>query len=339
MKKIITVVIIAIVAFSLMLSFAACQKTKGDTDMVNIKIVVPDGAPALAIAKLIHDGTSLEGYNISYEVVPGATEISAKLVNGEADFAIAPTNTASILYNNNAGIRMLSASTYGNLYLVGKNAVDSLNGLIGSIVLIIGQGGTPDLTFRYILTQKGIPFVNSDAPVPGKVALRYVGSGSELIPLLKQNFAGYGILGQPAVAQALGAVQDLKNLFAIHELWSEVTNGKAYTQAVFIGKSSVVEAHPAFVAWLLGRLEENVSWIAAHPAEAQAAIVSVGSLLTVTFDEASINGSNIRYVPAGDAKADVLAYLEILASFNTNTVGGSVPGDDFFYTVQQAANG
>lgn len=184
MKKFFVIIIAALLALGVTLSFAACQKD-GDPQTVDIKIVVPDGAPALAISKLIHDGAIYDGYNITYEVVPGATEISAKVLNGEADFAIAPTNTASILYNNNAGIKMLSASTYGNLYLVGKNAVDDLNGLIGSVVLIIGQGGTPDLTFKYILTQNGIAFVNSDTIVEGKVALRYVGGGSELIPLLK----------------------------------------------------------------------------------------------------------------------------------------------------------
>lgn len=330
MKKFFVIVVAALLALGVTLSFVACQNDNGDPQIVDIKIVVPDGAPALAISKLIHDEAAYEGYNITYEVVPGATEISAKIVNGEADFAIAPTNTASILYNNNAGIKMLSASTYGNLYLVGKNAVDNLNGLVGKVVVIIGQGGTPDLTFKYILTQKGIAFETSDTAVAGKVALRYVGGGSELIPLLKQNVAEYGILGQPAVAQALGAVQGLQNLFAIHDLWSEVTGGKAYTQAVFIGKASVVDAHPAFVTWLLGKLEENVDWIKNNPTDAQAAIVSVGSLLTVTFTEASVSASNIRYVPAADAKADVQAYLNVLASFNANTVGGSVPGDSFF---------
>lgn len=131
----------------------------------------------------------------------------------------------------------------------------------------------------------------------------------------------------------MGAVPGLQNIFAIHELWDDVTDGKAYTQAVFIGKVSVINAHPAFVTWLLGKLRENVDWIKNNPADAQAAIVSAGSLLTVTFTEASVTGSNIRYVSATEAKADVQAYLNVLASFNANTVGGSVPGDGFFYAA------
>jgi len=335
MKKICSVVLIVLLALAATLSFAACQDNTGDGDptTIDINIVVPDGAPALAISKLIHDGAAYEGYNISYEVVPGATEISTKVISGEADFAIAPTNTAAILYNNNTGIKMLSASTYGNLYLVGKTSVENLNGLIGSVVLIIGQGGTPDLTFQYILRQKGISFETSDTPVENKVALRYVGSGSELIPLLKQGVAGYGILGQPAVAQAMGAISGLQNLFGIHELWAEVTGGKAYTQAVFVGKASLIDANAAFVTWLLGKLSENIDWIVANPADAQAAIATAGSTLTATFTAASVAGSNILFVSAAEAKADVLAYLGVLASFNVNTVGGSVPGDGFFYAA------
>ncbi len=328
MKKLFVAILIVIIAAAAVFTFAACNNEKG-----SIKIIVPDGAPALAIAKMLKDKPQFDKYEITYEIVPGAAEISAKIANGEADFAIAPTNIAANIYNKGTDIRIISANTFGNLYLVGTESVSDLSDLKGEVVYNIGMGGTPDLTFKYILNQMGIEYFASDVAdeTGAKVALHYVSSGAELIPLLKTGNAKFGILGEPAVSQALKNVSGSIRLFAIHYLWAVVTEGLDYTQAVFVGRKDAIDKYEGIVEWLSDLLDENVDWIAANPAEAQAALADAGSTLTVALNKQIIRACNIGFVPAKYAKSDINAYLTAMASFNAAAIGGKMPEDTIYY--------
>jgi|AGTN01.1.fsa_nt_gi ABC-type nitrate/sulfonate/bicarbonate transport systems, periplasmic components len=330
MKKTLSIVIILILAIAGISVFAACEK-KTENETVDVKIVVPDGAPALAIAKLLKDKPAYEGYNITYEIVAGAQEISAAMLNGDADFAIAPTNIASILYNGGIA-KLLSVNVHGVLYLVGTDNVASLAGLKGKTVYNIGQGGTPDITFKYLLSQNNIAY--GETADENTVGLQYVSSGAELIPILKlakQNSQeAYGILGEPAATQAIRAA-GVTRLFDIQALWENLTSA-AYPQASFIANNSFLTAkNKPFIEWLLTRIEENDQWIKDNPAEAGQALKDAGSTLTVTFDTAIIDNCNVETVRAAEAKLEVNAYLSVLFGFQANSVGGKLPDDGFYY--------
>lgn len=327
MKKYLVMAFTAIIVVAMVFSFAACDK-KGEGQ---IKIVVPDGAPALAIAQLLSERPIFENYEISYEIVPGAAEVSAKLINGDADFAIAPTNIAANLYNKGTDIKLISANTFGNLYVVGTESITDLEQLKGEVLCNIGMGGTPDLSFKYILQQKGIPYRESETAEVGTVSLRYVSSGAELIPLLKTGKIKFGILGEPAVTQALNNVDGSQRLFAIHELWAEVSDELAYTQAVFIGNSAVVADNPRLVEWLSTKLSDNTAWILSNPTAAQAALTAAGSTVAITYTTEIIEACNVRFVKANDAKADIDAFLQAIAGFNPAFIGGKLPDDNFYY--------
>lgn len=330
MKKLFVIAIAALLVAATVFTFAACEPK----DKESITIIVPDGAPALAIAKLMSEKPMYENYNIEYQLVPGAAEISAKLANGEADFAIVPTNIAANLYNKGTDIALISANTFGNLYMVGTESITDLEQLKGEVVCNIGMGGTPDLSFKYILEQKGISYRESEEAADGVVSLRYVSGGSELIPLLKTNRIKFGILGEPAVTQALANVSGASRLFALDELWGDVTEGLDYTQAVFVGQKSVIDADEGLVDWLSERLIENADWVLDNPSVAQTALADAGSALTITYTTEIIAACNIRYESAQDAKAGIHAYLTAIAGFNPAFIGGSVPNDAFYYQKQ-----
>lgn len=328
MKKFLTIAIIAVLILATVFTFAACNE-KGEGQ---IKIVVPDGAPALAIAKLLSERPVYKQYDIEYEIVPGATEVSAKLVNGEADFAIVPTNIAANLYNKGTDIRLISANTFGNLYIVGTESVTDLAELKGEVVCNIGRGGTPDLSLKYILDQKGIAYRESETADDSgaTVSLRYVSNGSELIPLLKTGKIKFGVLGEPAVTQAISVV-GAERLFAIHELWAEVSDNLDYTQAVLVGSTTAIDDNEGIVDWLSERLTENAQWILDNPTSAQAALSAAGSTVAVTYTTEIIAACNVRFVAASDAKPDIDAFLAAIAEFNPAFIGGAVPDDDFYY--------
>ncbi len=81
---------------------------------VSAKVYVPDGAPAIGMAKLIADG--YEG--AEFHVVPPARIMENFVRN--ADIAVMPTNAAAIRYAADKSIIMLGVTNFGSLYLIGR---------------------------------------------------------------------------------------------------------------------------------------------------------------------------------------------------------------------------
>ena len=79
-----------------------------------VKVFAPDGAPAISLSKLIAD--SYEGASFS---IVAPEQIGSKVLSGEADIAIMPTNAAAKLYGAGADIVMLGVTNFGSLYLIG----------------------------------------------------------------------------------------------------------------------------------------------------------------------------------------------------------------------------
>ncbi len=114
-------------------------------------VYMPDGAPAIALAKLMDEGYA----GASFTVVQAST-IAQRVSSGAADLAIMPINAAATLYNGGKDIVMLTVNTHGNLYVVGDGDDVDLNGLAGKRVGVIGQGNVPDLTLRMLLGERGM---------------------------------------------------------------------------------------------------------------------------------------------------------------------------------------
>ena len=225
-KKLLIALLVLVMVTALSVAvLAGCTDDDSDGNGAKvINIVVPDGSPAIALAKLINDNSAPEGYTVNYSVVAGATQISTAIANKTADIAIAPTNIGATIYNKTGAVKLYATVVQGALYMVGKESLagdtvqEKLASLKGQTVFNIGQGGTPDLTFKYILDNYGIAYQATDVEDESYVALRYVTDGSELLPMLKQGTAKYGILGEPAVSRA-NANTGTSTVFDIQELF------------------------------------------------------------------------------------------------------------------------
>lgn len=134
----------------------------GDNVSETLTVCAPDGAPALAIAKLIADENDLgTGKTVEYKVV-SANDIGANL-RGSADIVIIPVNAASKLYKANASdtYKMAAVVTHGNLYIMSQKQI-TVEDLAGKTLGVIGQGLVPDLTLKAILTARSIAYKVAD---------------------------------------------------------------------------------------------------------------------------------------------------------------------------------
>lgn len=342
-KKTLIALFVVLLLATFVIGLCACNDTTNDDNPdegnvnTTINVVVPDGSPAIALAKLFKDKPVFDGYTINLTIVDGADAIKTKLLNGEANVAIAPTNIGAIIYNNGGQkIKLVATDIQGSLYMVGKeqlsgNFKEKLESLKGKTVYNIGQGATPDITFKYALDVYGIPYEETETEDPSYVALRYVTSGKELIPLLKKGDAKFGILGEPAVTQA-NANADTETVLSLQDLWNATSNTTdGFPQAsLFMNKELLTSEHSAFVQYFLGLLEENNTWVKDNTEDALTALKAGGSTSLTALTPAIVNACNIKLVRANDAKASVTAYLTALYNSNSKVVGGKLPDDDFY---------
>lgn len=320
MKKLLKILVVLSVIAATLLLFVSCEDNTENA--VEINVAVPDGAPALAIAKLL-DSSNFDGYKVNYEIVAGATDISAKITTGSADIVVAPTNIAAKLYSNGAKIKVVASNIFGLVYLVGTEEITSISALRGQEILCTGQGGTPDFVLQYVLNQNGIS--GDDANIT------YIAQGSDAIAALKTGQAKFALLGEPAATMAVKNA-GASILVDFQKEWKDLTGNDGYPQASTIISDEVFDNHSAFLKAFLSEMNANTEWVKTNVDKVNAALKNYGS--TNTFASAEvIERCNVRYVGALEAKASIISYLEIMRSYNANFIGSTLPDDGFYAGV------
>ena len=317
----------------------------------SVNIIMPDGAPALSLSyfyqngtKKEHDGAIVltetgffeEGVTATYSL-SAETALGPSMAAKKADIALMPTNAAAAIFNKGADVKILTVNVHGLLYMLGNAPITDLNDLKGKVVYSIGEGGTPDYVFKYVLNAAGIAYEKGVEPVADKVVISYVEGGSALIPLLKQGKAEYGILGEPAATNAAKATGKVVAL-DLQQEWKKATlkvEGAEYAlpQASVVISGELARNYPAFVTAFLAKLQEANAWLPQNIQTAQTAMQNLGSTTaqSTTFTAELIARCNLNAVPAYEIRSDVNAYFNALYTFNAATVGGKLPSEDLFY--------
>ncbi len=117
----------------------------------------PDGAPALAISKLINDANQLgTGKAVNYKVV-AANLITTEMSEGSSDIIIMPINAATKLYNkHDADDPYVCAAviTHGNFYIMSSEEI-TVEQLTDKQIAVPNKGAVPDWTIQLVLKNLG----------------------------------------------------------------------------------------------------------------------------------------------------------------------------------------
>lgn len=322
MKRIIKYILVLVLCLFCGVSIIGCGKADD-----KLSIYMPDGAPALAMSKLMHENKTFDR-DTEYTVV-AASNISNYILNKTADIAIMPINMASKIIDNGASYKICATVTNGNLYIVGSEDISNLSHLVGSVVGVIGKSNVPDLNLRYLLTEAGIPFEEGEAAVEGKVVLRYFNDASVLLPMLKTNKLKFGLLPEPAVSKLLNMATNFHIELNIQALWE----GGSYPQAVMVVKTSLA-SDKDFVRSIINEMKTVESWVIENPTQAVDAVKShLVEGLTTSIDNISataITNSNIKIYDTSSATevARMKSYLEKIRTIAPSAIGNYT--DDIF---------
>ena len=77
----------------------------------------------------------MKGLDINYSVVKGSDALVSKVLKGEGDICIVPSNVAAIAYNKEAKYKLAGTVGFGSLYVISSDdSVNSLEDLKGKDV-------------------------------------------------------------------------------------------------------------------------------------------------------------------------------------------------------------
>ena len=335
MKRIIVAILLVTTIVCGALALSACNgESKAENEYT---LVAPDGAPALALANI---SSKIETDETEYTIKKSV--VSSGVISTEAlksDIAIVPANLAANLYNKGNDIRLLAVVTNGNLFVLSNSdeEVNDLSDLVDSMVYSIGQGSVPDMIFQTLLKEEGIPYAQGEMAVAGRVTIKYMTDGSEVMSQMalakSEGRTVFGVLAEPAVTNAMNK-QGFKEVFNLQTLWADASESQydGYAQAVLIAKAQVCE-DKAFVEKLLQAFSGNAEWIAENPAKAVENIKAIyeQTSLSTSITSEVIARCNVKTITMPEGKIYYEQMLDAVKEIKIAAIGGKLPDDNFYY--------
>ncbi len=351
MKKILSLLL----AFSLALSLAACggsASSAASSTVVSeaassaaaseeeeaaaplsvtepLRIAGLKGPTTMGLVNLLsmeQAGTAAMDYDLQ---LYGATdEIVPLLIKGELDMAAIPANLAATLYQKTSGgIQAVAVNTLGVLYVVEQgDTVHSMADLKGRTILSTGKGTTPEYVLRYLLTANGLD--------PDKdVDIQYYSEATEVTAQMATTQDAIAVLPQPYVTAAGLKDDTLRVALDLTAEWDKVADTQLIT-GVTVVRKAYAEEHPDVVAAFLADYAQSVNAANTDLDGTAALCEEQGVVAKAAIAKKALPNCNIVCLTGEELKADVSGYLQVLYDADPAAVGGTLPGEDFYWTAQ-----
>lgn len=305
--------------------------TQTQAEPVDVNVMALKGPTAMGMVKLMDDADSgnVDTENYSFEIAASADEVTPKLIQGETDIAAVPANLASVLYNKTEGqIKVLAVNTLGVLYIVENgDSIHSVSDLAGRTIYASGKGSTPEYALNFILEKNGL--------TPGTdVTIEWKSEHSECVSALAQDPEGIAMLPQPFVTTAQAKNPNLKVALDLTEEWDKVMENEETKSSLLTGvvvvRKEFAEENPEAVEDFMDRYADSVKYVNDNVEEA-AKLVGNYDIVTEDVAVKAIPECNIVCITGEDMKEQLSGYLAVLKDANPESIGGELPGDDFYY--------
>ncbi len=301
-------------------------------ERVTINIASLKGPTTMGLVKLMEDAKTGAGKQDYVPTMYGAPdEIVPLLVQGKVDVALVPSNLAAVLYNQtktDAGpaLQVAAINVLGVLEIVENgDTVHSVADLAGKTIYTTGKGTTPEFVLDYLLAQAGLDPATD-------VALEYRAEATEVASLVAGTPGAVAVLPQPYATVVAKQNPAVRSALSMTDEWVKVSPaGSQLVTGVLVVRSEFAQEHPEALADFLADYEASTQYTNDEPEAAGELIAAAGIVPAAPVAAAAIPFCNVTYIAGDEMKAAVSAYLQVLFDAEPKSVGGSMPGDDFYY--------
>ena len=337
MKKVRAIVSL-LLALTLALSLTACggqtnsepqqPDTQEEPTAAEINLYVLSGPTGIGAMNLWAAADAGETENTYHITMPGANdEVVAALSNGEADIAAVATNLAATLYNKTSGgVTVLAVNTLGVLSMLSNGQEAAVvSDLKGKTIYAPGQGANPEYILRYVLSGNGLD--------PDKdVTLRFVGEGSELLTVWQSDPEAVILAPQPVATSILMQNENARTLFDMTEEWDKIAGGDStLMMGCVIVRNEFLQANPGAVELFLQEYAASIEKAQSDVEGTAALCEQYGLIPKAALAQKAIPSCGLTFVTGAEMKTGLSGYLQVMFDANPKSVGGALPGDNFYY--------
>ena len=316
-------------------SSAPAEETAAPTESEPLRVAGLKGPTTMGLVNLLGLSTdskadenglkpSQDG-SVLYNMYGAADELVPLLVKGDLDAACVPANLAATLYNKTQGaVQVACINTLGVLYVVEKgDTVQSMADLKGKTLVTTGKGTTPEYVLRYLLSQNGID--------PDKdITIEYTSEATEALAKVQAGEVSIAMLPQPFVTAAMAQTEGLRVALDMNAEWQAVAGSPLVTGVLLVRKDAV-EADPARFADFMEKYKLSTEQANTDPEGTAALCEAFGVVAKAALAQKALPQCNIVFETGDTMKTDLTAYYKVLFDADPTSVGGALPGDDFYY--------
>ena len=303
------------------------ETTMEEITPVTVNVGSLKGPTSIGLVKMMDDaanGLLVDNYN--FEMAVTADEILPKVVSGKIDIALVPANVASVLYNKTEGeVVAIDINTLGVLYAVsGDDSVKSVSDLKGRDVYVTNKGTTPDYVLQYLLNENGL--------TTDDVNIQYKSEAAEVAAILSEKTDSIGILPQPFATASCIKDANLKEVLDLTAEWDNLQkeDGSRLVTGVTIVRKDFLINNPDAVERFLEAHRASAEYTDTNPEETAALVVSAGIIEKEPVAVKALPKCKIVFIDGEEMQKALGGYLNVLYEYAPESVGGKLPGEDFY---------
>ena len=325
MKKTLSTLLVLCLVLLVCVSAAACADAALDNKLP-VRVWTLNGTTGFGMAGLIRDANDGKAaLNYSFAVESDPSVVTAALVSGDCDIAALPTNAAAALCNKTQGkVQVLALNTRGVLYLVtdGSEEITGMADLDGKTVYAPAQN--PSFILEALCKACGV-----DVTIDNSYA-----QPAELNTAVTAGQVSLAVLPEPLLTVARSQNSDLKVALDLTAEWDKVLEPGSLVQGCVAVRREFAEKHPAELKQFLADYEASVRLLSDDTQAAASAIEAAGIFAKAAVAAKAIPNCNVCFVTGADMQRELGAFLQIMFETAPQSVGGAVPGDDFYCVLK-----
>ena len=317
------VLILAMVLGTVASALTGCG-AKGKSDDTIIRVAALKGATTIGLVNLIADAEAGKtDLNVEFTMYTQGSDIMAAMAAGTVDIGLVPSNVAAVMNNKvEGGVSVIDINTLGVLNCVSADeSISSVADLSGKTVYMTGQGATPEYTVRYLLQENGVEDCD----------LQFKSEPTEIVSIFAQEPDAVAILPQPVVTAALSQNEALKIAFPLDDEWAKVNSDSKIVTGVTVTSNSFLKDHKAAVDAFIAAHKESAEKALSDVDATASLVVAQGIIAKEPLAKKAIPNCSVVCITGPQIRENLSGYLKVLFDQDPKSVGGALPGDDFYY--------
>lgn len=165
------------------------------------------------------------------------------------------------------------------------------------------------------------------------VTLEYKSEATEVAAVLAETPDAVGVLPQPFVTAACAQNEKLSVVMDLTEQWAAVQGegGSSLVTGVTVVRKGFLDQYPAVVEQFMEEHAASAAYANEHVEETAELVAAAGIIDKAAIAARAIPECNITYIDGEEMKTALSGYLAVLCGQDPASVGGGLPGEDFYY--------